>query len=91
MLETQLSYFFQSLLTWLCHIRLVELSPRLEESTRGWGTTVHVDTINIDWFVPGVQELEIVKGLLTRYLTPLVESLDRFIYILFFLYFNFSE
>ena len=57
---------------------MVEVSPRQPMSATGWGTTVHVDDVDIDWFIPGDQELEVVKGLLDRYLHPTLESLDRY-------------
>jgi len=68
----------QSLLTWLSHIRLVEQCPRQEMSTKGWGTTIQVEEVNIDWYIPGDQEMEVIKGILHRYFTPLIATFNRY-------------
>jgi hypothetical protein len=97
----------QSLLTWLCHIRLVEqeqqqdgpgqldaarpgtssatliggsgslVGPRQLPTLSGWGATVALDSLRVGWYEPGDQERGVVRGLLERYLVPLLASLDR--------------
>jgi len=77
--EYELSHtILQNLITWLCRIRLVECSPRIEMAARGWGRTVYMDQINVDWNIPNEQELGVVRGLLDRYLTPLLVLLDSY-------------
>jgi len=77
--EYDLSHnILQSLLCWLCRVRMVECSPRIEMEARGWGSTVHMDQINVDWNIPNDQELGVVRSLLDRYLTPILVLLDSY-------------
>ena len=67
----------QSLLVWLTQPRLVELEPRQPFSLAGWGQTQPLESRRVDWYLPGPQELGVVRGLTERYLLPLLTSLDR--------------
>ena len=67
----------QSLLTWLSHIRLVETAPRQVPALSGWGATLPLANLAIDWYRPADQELGVVRGLMERYMVPLLASLDR--------------
>ncbi len=69
----------QSLLTWLTHSRLVELGPRVPFSLAGWGSTLPLDSLKVDWYLPASQELGVVRGLMERYFFPLLASLDRWV------------
>jgi hypothetical protein len=67
----------QSLLVWLTQPRLVELEPRQPFTLAGWGRTLPLDSMRVDWYLPAAQELGVVRGLTERYLLPLLASLDR--------------
>ena len=64
----------QELVRWLARTRLVETGPRLTP----WGATRHLDTITLDWYVPGEAELNGVTTLLKRFFFPVLETLSKF-------------
>ena len=66
----------QALLTWLCRVRILETRPRL--SSQG-ETLVSLQDLELDWYVPGQQELATVHSLLSRYLAPVMELLQQFV------------
>jgi hypothetical protein len=54
-----------------------EQEPRQPLSLAGWGRTLPLDSMRVDWYLPAAQELGVVRGLVERYLLPLLASLDR--------------
>ena len=66
------------LLTWLCHVRLVEAGPRMLPELNRWGAMVTVDELDLSWYRPGPQELSVVSSLLDRYLNPVMAQLRAF-------------
>jgi len=74
--EYELSHIVLSgLLTWLCHTRLVETGDRVGHL---WGEMVSPDSIPMEWYVPGDQEMMVVNDMLERYLAPVISKLDLF-------------
>uniref|UniRef100_A0A0K2T807 Proteasome activator complex subunit 4 n=1 Tax=Lepeophtheirus salmonis TaxID=72036 RepID=A0A0K2T807_LEPSM len=43
-----------------------------------WGLPGDLDNLKIKWYLPGDKELEIVKNLVKRYLTPCINNLSKF-------------
>ena len=39
---------------------------------------MQVEEVNIDWYIPGDQEMEVIKGILHRYFTPLIATFNRY-------------
>ena len=66
------------LLTWLCHVRVIEIGPRMSPELDKWGAMVGVDELDISWYRPGPQELSVVSSLLDRYLNPVMAQLKAF-------------
>ena len=66
------------LLTWLCHVRVVEIGPRMSPELDKWGAMVGVDELNLTWYRPAPQELSVVSSLLERYLNPVMAQLKAF-------------
>lgn len=66
------------LLTWLCHVRVVEIGPRMSPELDKWGAMVGVDELQLSWYRPAPQELSVVSSLLERYLNPVMAQLNAF-------------
>ena len=65
----------QALLVWLCRVRILETGPRLRSQG---DTMVSLEDLDLTWYVPGQQELATVHSLLSSYLAPVMERLQKF-------------
>ena len=63
-------------LAWLCSVRQVEVGPRVRPGT--WAQYQPVQQLQVNWYVPGQQELTVVDGLLQRYLAPAISTLRQY-------------
>jgi len=67
----------QSLLTYVVQVRLMERHPRVAQSVQGWGRTVSLDELDVEWYKPGKEEMEVIKAVIERYMVPRLEALDQ--------------
>ena len=67
-----------SLLSWLCRARLLETGPRIHNVEGGWGALQSLDSVDMEWYVPGDQEMRTVHALLERYLLPVLDTLAQY-------------
>ena len=67
-----------SLLSWLCRVRLLETGPRIEDTAGSWGGLQPLDSVGMDWYIPGDKEMATVHTLLQRYLLPVLDTLEQF-------------
>ena len=65
----------QMLLTWLCRVRILETRPRLRPGSEAM---VRLAEVEMEWYVPGQEELAAVHSLLSSYLAPVMERLQQF-------------
>jgi len=67
----------QSLLTYMVQVRLVERHPRVERSVNGWGRTISLDELDVEWYQPGKEEMAMIRTVMERYLVPRLDALNQ--------------
>ncbi|XP_063231181.1 proteasome activator complex subunit 4-like isoform X2 [Bacillus rossius redtenbacheri] len=46
---------------------------------RHWGTSGDIDNVNLKWYIPGEDEVSCVQGIISRYLTKELDTIDMYV------------